>query len=383
MPATAFPDSPPNSRPARMPPWTAWRQRQRARRARKLSFTTEGRIAVGVALAVGVAAINTGNNLMYLLLGWLLAFIIASGVLSELAMKQLRVTRNAPAVVYAGEPFVMELLVHNDKKRGASYALEVEDLYGQQLVDKRCFFLKVPPQSQQAASYRHSIATRGVYTLTHVRISTRFPFSLFRKSRDLPATTEITVLPAKVAAPRAGVKHTLQGLTATNALGRSGDFLALRDYRAGDSWRDIAWRATARTGKLRVREFEDERARELTIVVDHALPDDVRQAVADGLATPAEHAQAFAVERALALALALAQQQLAAGWRVALTARGQHVPFGVGPAHGMRLARTLALLPPTGPDTPFAGGQARTATVLFAAGNITAARPAVQHVVTT
>ena len=58
------------------------RLRRRLRPPRRLRFTREGRIIVLLSVGVGFAAINTGNNLLYLLLGWALSFIIASGVLS-------------------------------------------------------------------------------------------------------------------------------------------------------------------------------------------------------------------------------------------------------------------------------------------------------------
>src|ERR1041384_4290983 len=72
-------------------PW--WR---RLRPPRRLSFTREGRIIVILSVGVGFAAINTGNNLLYLLLGWLLSFIIASGILSEMTLKRLTVERRPP-----------------------------------------------------------------------------------------------------------------------------------------------------------------------------------------------------------------------------------------------------------------------------------------------
>ncbi len=74
---------------------TAW-LRRRWRPPRRLSFTREGQILVFLSVGVGFAAINTGNNLLYLLLGWLLSFIIASGVLSEATLRQLVVERRPP-----------------------------------------------------------------------------------------------------------------------------------------------------------------------------------------------------------------------------------------------------------------------------------------------
>ena len=63
---------------------------------RRLKFTREGKFFVGITLGVGFAAINTANNLLYLLLGLLLALIIVSGVMSELSLRNLTVVRRLP-----------------------------------------------------------------------------------------------------------------------------------------------------------------------------------------------------------------------------------------------------------------------------------------------
>ena len=61
------------------------RLRRRLRPPRRLSFTREGKIIVILSVGVGFAAINTGNNLLYLLLGWLLSFIVASRFITLIA----------------------------------------------------------------------------------------------------------------------------------------------------------------------------------------------------------------------------------------------------------------------------------------------------------
>src|SRR5262245_40505715 len=54
--------------------WT--RFRRWIKPPRRLKFTREGKFFVGITMGVGFAAINTANNLLYLLLGMLLALIV-------------------------------------------------------------------------------------------------------------------------------------------------------------------------------------------------------------------------------------------------------------------------------------------------------------------
>jgi uncharacterized protein (DUF58 family) len=344
------------------------RLRRRLRPPRRLRFTREGRIIVLLAVGVGFAAVNTGNNLLYLLLGWLLSFIIASGILSEMTLKRLAVTRRPPPRVYANDPFLMEVSIENHKAHRASFSIEVEDLIGDTPLDKRCYFLKIPPGKSQRTSYRHTFVRRGLYRLAGYRLATKFPFALFRKSRDVDAPLEVLVYPGRVAVPRPPPRTTSHGDATASRLGRRGEFFGLRERRAGDDRRDVHWRSSARTGRLLVREYEDELAHRVVIGVDNALPQAVREAadeVVDGAAlTPAVEAQVSAVERAIGVAASLASAYLEVGWTVELVARGCHVPAGTGRHHEARIARALALLPYAGDEVPFAAIPPRVESVL-------------------
>ncbi|HEY5952139.1 MAG TPA: DUF58 domain-containing protein [Kofleriaceae bacterium] len=340
------------------------RLRRRFRPPRRLSFTREGKIIVIMSVGVGFAAINTGNNLLYLLLGWLLSFIIASGILSELTLRALTVDRRPPPRVFAGEPFLMEVVIKNGKPNRASYSIEVEDLQGKTPIDKRCYFLKIPEAKSQRTSYRHTFVKRGLYTLTGYRLATKFPFALFRKSRDVDAKLEVLVYPARVAVPRPPPRAATRGDAIADRLGRRGEFFGLREHRASDDRRDVHWKSSARSGRLLVREYEDELARRVVIGVDNALPKEVREAITDGALTPVQEAQVSAVERAISIAASLAATYLEAGWTVELVSRGAHVAPGHGRMHEAKIARELALLPYVGDEIAFAAMPPRIESVL-------------------
>src|SRR5215470_6602612 len=111
---------------------------------RTLKTTREGKYFIGITIGVGFAAINTGNNLLYLLLGMMLSLIIASGVLSEISLRELGVARTPPDALYADRPFLMGIGLHSGKPRLSSFSVEVEDLIGGRPLDKKCYFLKLP-----------------------------------------------------------------------------------------------------------------------------------------------------------------------------------------------------------------------------------------------
>lgn len=311
---------------------------------RRLRLTREGRYFLAITVGIGLAAINTGNNLLYLLLGWLLSVIIASGVLSEMTLRSLYIQRRPPARIHAEQPLLMEISVENRKAKLASYSIEVEDMIAGTPLNKKCYFLKVPPGRVQRTSYRHAFPRRGRYAFSGFRVSTKFPFTLFRKSRDVTVPEDVLVLPVvyplSVPPPRA------QQAPGTDAqrIGRRGEFFGLREYREGDDQRSIHWRSTARTGRALVREYEEESQKRVSILLDNALPAPPgkrKRGESEAGESKAEDALERAISRAASLAAAYIRQHYA----VQLVARGCHVPSSTGPAQLTRILEALALLP--------------------------------------
>ena len=238
---------------------------------RRLKLTREGKYFIGITFGVGFAAINTGNNLLYLLLGMLLSMIVVSGVLSELSLRELTVVRRLPPRAQVARPHLVEIEVFNHKRRIPSYAIEVEDLRAGQPADKRCFFLKISPRSAQVAAYRRTPARRGRDRHVGFRVATRFPFGLFEKSRELTADGDLIIYPA---VDPVQLPSNLPGdrLGGNSALGRgSGDeILSLRPMREGDDPRDIYWRKSVE--QLIVRERAREVRRDVSYLIDSIHP---------------------------------------------------------------------------------------------------------------
>src|SRR3954468_10987217 len=111
--------------PASWPRRLARRLARLFRPPRRFPPTREGWWFLGATLVVGMAAINGGINLLFLVFGMMLSLILASGVLSEICIRHLTVTRRIPGSIHAGTPFLMGIAVRNDKKRVPTFSLEV------------------------------------------------------------------------------------------------------------------------------------------------------------------------------------------------------------------------------------------------------------------
>lgn len=228
-----------------------------------------------ITVCVGLAAINTGNNLLYLLLGMLLALITVSGVMSEIALRGLVVTRRLPPRAQVGRAHIVEIEVFNQKKKVPSYAIEIEDLRAGRPADKRCFFLKISPSAAQVAAYRRTPQHRGLDRHTGFRIATRFPFGLFEKSREVSSSGELVIYPAvdpvRLATKRAGRPTTSEGATARGA---GSEIAGIRPERHGDDPRDIYWRKSTNPAQRVLRERTTDTSPEVSLSLDVARPAD-------------------------------------------------------------------------------------------------------------
>lgn len=308
---------------------------------RRLKFTREGRYFTGMTLLVGFGAINTGNNLLYLLLGMMLALIILSGILSESVLQKLEVHRRLPERIFAGQPALVELSLRNHKRRAPSLSIQVlEQIEGIPEAERpAAYFMRVDAASVEISQYRFVYPRRGRWKIQGVEVATRFPFELFRKSRDLGEEAQVVVYPRPLEPPPlVGVAARPQGDVRRHKVGAGSDFYGMRDYRQGDDVRDIHWKTSARRGQLILREFEEEEARTLALCLDH------RWRLAPGAPKEAVDKHRDDIERSIGVCAGLAQELLARGYAVSLVTLEGRTGAGSGAGQLERILRDLALL---------------------------------------
>lgn len=228
----------------------------RLRGWRRIRFTSGGAAFTLGTMAVGFAAMNTGNNLLYLLLGSMLGFITVSSWLSEQAIKGLRVERRAPRAVTVGHDLRLTYEVTNRKRRLPSLAVEIYE----EGLPEAAFLPHVGPEEHTTAKSLNSFVQRGIYPLDTITLSTGFPFGLFQKERDIRIPGEIIVWPRTdraVRDPASGAGRVpTTGARARGASGARGEYRSLRAYRIGDNSRDIHWKSSARLREPVIREYE-------------------------------------------------------------------------------------------------------------------------------
>ena len=300
---------------------------------RHLRTTREGKVFIFVTLGVGLAAFNTGNNLMFLILGFMLSLIVLSGIMSELVIQRIHVARRLPERVFAGDTCLVELSLHNRKQRVPSYSLEVEDLAVGLPTERRCYFLKVAPNAEQVAAYRRTPRRRGYLHLRGFRVATRYPFGIFENWRVLPIPGDMLVYPALLPEEPHPPEPRSQGVESPSyKLGVGTEIAGLRAYRDGDEARRIHWRRSAALSRIVVVERHRDASAQLTIALDNARPTDADERWDAGF------------ELAVSQAATLAMSNHGQGLNVEVVCRGSRSPVVLSGAPLDPLLRFLALL---------------------------------------
>ena len=251
-----------------------YRLTRRLRPPRRLRITREGKAFLLLTLGVGVAAVNTGNNLLYLALSANLALVMLSGFLSEWTLRRISLELSPASDPFAGSEGLLLASCSAAGKwfPGLSLAASVR-LQGSDLSFR---FPDVPPGGRASRVVRFRPASRGRIGTIPAALSTRFPFSLFEKSLDLdlPAGWAVYPCPAPSGEWRRVLLESATEEDPRNA-GRVGAFpRGAREHLPADPVRDIHWKATARAGRWMVKEREGESAPAVDLRVPAPCPGD-------------------------------------------------------------------------------------------------------------
>jgi uncharacterized protein (DUF58 family) len=284
---------------------------ERLRFAVRYEVTREGAAYIVAVLVIGIAALNTANNLLFIVVAAMLAAVLVSGIASTVVLLGLGLKVTIPDHVFAGKPCVGTVTLRNNG-RLPSFSISVvpekpserrkwtwqrtelgippfrpaaeqwfrlPDLQlrpvsppkpDPPILSRPVYFPYLRKHHSESSGVELRFPHRGRYVQNGLGLATRFPFSFINKTRVVPFERELIVLPT--------VDETEEFLTILPALrgefevfvaGRGYDLFRLREFAAGDAARLIDWKATARSQTVMVREFTREDERKLKIVFDN------------------------------------------------------------------------------------------------------------------
>lgn len=313
-----------------------------SRTTRGVHFTLVGVTYVGISLLVGLAALKSQANLLYLMFGLAMGGLLISGVLSSRVSRAARVLdRQVPEQVVAGRPFTIRYLLQNRRTWGPAYSLHLQEMASlpHLAATPEAYVPSIPPASTVEIDVPALAVRRGQPRLGPVRLATRFPLRLLTRYRTGMFPQEIVVLPALGRLHRDLLAEVSEGVVRRRRrrmwLSSADEYSGVREYRPGDNPRLIHWRQSARTGQLIVRETTRHRPDRLMLVLDLSCDRDDRQGL--------ERREAI-----ISCAATLGCEALERGFHVGLIANVQPL-VALAPAGGLqhrpRLLSALARLP--------------------------------------
>ncbi|WP_437907811.1 DUF58 domain-containing protein [Sorangium sp. So ce327] len=181
------------------------------------------------------------------------------------------VKRHAPAVLSIGRPNLITLEIRSLSRRKLSIEV-ADDLFDHAESDDLPVKLELPPRERATARYHVRPTRRGAHTIGDHHVRYLSPFGLWIRQVTVPAETPVKVYP-DVQAVRtfelmARQDRDPSALRASRKRGGESEFERLREYRRGDEFRSIDWKATARQKKIISREYQLESNQNLLFLLD-------------------------------------------------------------------------------------------------------------------
>lgn len=133
--------------------------------------------------------------------------------------------------------------------------------------------LELAPGERRKIAMQLTPARRGVVAMGDVRALLPDPLGFFQKCRRIDTKpARLVVLPKRHRLPQLIMPGTaafrIGGEETSNAIGSTGEFVGLREYRPGDPMRQIHWKSWAHTGRPMVKELEDNFFPRYALVLD-------------------------------------------------------------------------------------------------------------------
>jgi len=330
-------------------------------------------IYIALAVLVGVAAANRPNNLLVFIFGILIAAILTSGLVSGVMMLGVRVVRLDPRHGRVGEPLSVRYAITDRNRWLALFNLQVEempdgraekraspgDAWKGYMAPASAWIMHVGPLETVHGEAIFWPTRRGRIRLGGLRVWSSFPLGLIRKS--VSTTQEQFTLiypeliPLKLELLRAVTPSGSGGSRMSRSPGQGSDYFGMREYKPGDSIRQVSWRRTATLDQPIIIERTRPSPPRLRVVLNLQRPtDQLRFDTAD-----APDGRTLE-EVAISLAASFLQMAERQGYEVGLTVLGldeRPTPLRKGHWHVQKLLGALAALQLDQPRRDSGGGQ--------------------------
>ncbi len=332
---------------------TSWALLRRAghRRSFRYRLTGWGVVYGAIAATFVTIAWHWGVNLIYLTAAFLLAGGLCAALFPRLSLARTQARCHAPAHVFAGKTFPLEVVLRNERRLLSAFGLAVSAAGGDGVgLGERRHILQLAPGEERTATLTHYMPERGLRRLRPVAVSTSFPFGVVDTTMLTHQGERVMVLP-RLGRIDGELLHRRQRgearwLSRLRRPAPQGEFRSLREYKHGDNPRRIHWPTSARMKKLFVREFEKQEIQSVLVLLDAYIAPAQRAAPA-----PWRARFEMAVSFAATLAETLTRREVFYAF-ASFCPEQVSLPYDMGPGHLFSVLEALALARPTEEHRP-------------------------------
>lgn len=299
-------------------------------------FTLPGLCVAGGCIVAGGVGTDIENTVTYQIFALLLAFLILSFACSLLFNTKFSATRSLPRFGTAGQPLHYRVLLKNltaYPQKGLTLLEDLDDprppfqewLAVQLAENRRAHPFRVTerrrispfklanvkeaevppilPVGETEVRGELTPLRRGILRFNGVTLARPDPVGLFRSFIKVSAPQTVLILPKRHWLPPIALPGTMRyqegGVALAANIGRSEEFVSLREYRHGDPMRHIHWRSWAKVGKPIVKEFEDEFFVRHALVLDTFTDEPRSEILEEAVSVAASFASAVLTQESL------------------------------------------------------------------------------------
>ncbi|MDY0212271.1 MAG: DUF58 domain-containing protein [Desulfuromonadaceae bacterium] len=209
-----------------------------------------------MTLLLGFGAVNTGNNLLYLLVSALLGFMAISGLLGHWNLKNLQVALEPPDEIYAGLETLMRVRLYNGHRLLPVFLL---DVYFDVQSSRIGHLSLLKKRQREPVSVPVTFSARGEQQCQLLTISSSFPINFFVRRRILELSQNVIVFPRPLMCRQHETTNRTQspGMLETQAKGTDGDISRIGNYQGTEPLKMIHWKLSARHDSLKIKELSN------------------------------------------------------------------------------------------------------------------------------
>lgn len=233
-------------------------------------LTRVGTTYVVSTVILAVAAINTGNNAIYIAVALMLGCLLLSGIASKGGLKHLHVEIRGIDEAWAGRPAEGTLRVRNDSR-----LWNVRDVViASDAFEAPVLVPLVPRRGEVTVRVAFLFPRRGVARVSAIDSYTRYPFGFFLKKRRLRVESDVVVYPhiRDEDLARQRFQPVIGEESTATRPGSGIELHSFREYVRGDSLRQVHWKKSASLGRWIMKQHEADASRSVLVVVDPYKP---------------------------------------------------------------------------------------------------------------